>query len=207
MTVKDLEQQNNLLEKKLKKYKNTYFGPIYILSISIIYLIFQVLNVDNFSILFPNIQNSLTFTLMGSLILGTMLGVCKIEYNNAVRRIRKKIISNNEKIKKFQTKTSNTKTREKRIQNKPVDNKKIETEIEQIKKQETTKAVEKILQEKQQLIEPIEVNEKEKNNMQEKTFNDINSIQTLDDLDFIQTVDEIDISKIKEKVLQKRLEK
>lgn len=201
MTVKDLEQQNNLLEKKLKKYKNTYFGPIYILSISIIYLIFKVLNVDNFSILFPNVQNSLTFTLMGSLILGTMLGVCKIEYNNAVRRIRKKIISNNEKIKKFRTKTSNTKTREKRIQNKPVDNKKIEKEIEQIKKQETTKAVEKILQEKQQLIETIEVNEKE------KTFNDINSIQTLDDLDFIQTVDEIDISKIKEKVLQKRLEK
>ena len=201
MTVKDLEQQNNLLEKKLKKYKNTYFGPIYILSISIIYLIFQVLNVDNFSILFPNVQNSLTFTLMGSLILGTMLGVCKIEYNNAVKRIRKKIISNNEKIKKYQTKTSNTKTREKKIQNKPVDNKKIETEIEQIKKQETTKAVEKILQEEQQLIETIEVNEKEKN------FNDINSIQTLDDLDFIQTVDEIDISKIKEKVLQKRLEK
>ena len=127
--------------------------------------------------------------------------MCKIEYNNAVRRIRKKIISNNEKIKKFQTKTSNAKTREKKIQNKQVDNKKIETEIEQIKKQETTKSVEKILQEKQQLIETIEVNEKE------KTFNDINSIQTLDDLDFIQTVDEIDISKIKEKVLQKRLEK
>lgn len=207
MTVKQLEQQNNVLQKKLKKYKNTYFGPIYILSISIIYLICQIFNVDNFFRIFPNIQNSLTFTLMGSFVLGSMLGVCKIEYNNAVRRIRKKIISNNEKIKKFQTKTSNTKTREKKIQNKPVDNKKIETEIEQIKKQETTKAVEKILQEKQQLIEPIEVNEKEKNNMQEKTFNDINSIQTLDDLDFIQTVDEIDISKIKEKVLRKRLEK
>lgn len=207
MTVKQLEQQNNVLQKKLKKYKNTYFGPIYILSISIIYLICQIFNVDNFFRIFPNIQNSLTFTLMGSFVLGSMLGVCKIEYNNAVRRIRKKIISNNEKIKKFQTKTSNTKTREKNIQNKPVDNKKIETEIEQIKKQETTKAVEKILQEKQQLIEPIEVNEKEKNNMQEKTFNDINSIQTLDDLDFIQTVDEIDISKIKEKVLRKRLEK
>lgn len=207
MTVKDLEQQNNVLQKKLKKYKNTYFGPIYILSISIIYLICQIFNVDNFFRIFPNIQNSLTFTLMGSFVLGSMLGVCKIEYNNAVRRIRKKIISNNEKIKKFQTKTSNAKTREKKIQNKPVDNKKIETEIEQIKKQETTKSVEKILQEKQQLIEPIEVNEKEKNNMQEKTFNDINSIQTLDDLDFIQTVDEIDISKIKEKVLRKRLEK
>ena len=201
MTVKQLEQQNNVLQKKLKKYKNTYFGPIYILSISIIYLICQIFNVDNFFRIFPNIQNSLTFTLMGSFVLGSMLGVCKIEYNNAVRRIRKKIISNNEKIKKFQTKTSNTKTREKKIQNKPVGNKKIETEIEQIKKQETTKAVEKILQEKQQLIETIEVNEKE------KTFNDINSIQTLDDLDFIQTVDEIDISKIKEKVLQKRLEK
>lgn len=207
MTVKQLEQQNNVLQKKLKKYKNTYFGPIYILSISIIYLICQIFNVDNFFRIFPNIQNSLTFTLMGSFVLGSMLGVCKIEYNNAVRRIRKKIISNNEKIKKFQTKTSNTKTREKKIQNKPVDNKKIEIEIEQIKKQETTKSVEKILQEKQQLIEPIEVNEKEKNNMQEKTFNDINSIQTLDDLDFIQTVDEIDISKIKEKVLRKRLEK
>lgn len=207
MTVKQLEQQNNVLQKKLKKYKNTYFGPIYILSISIIYLICQIFNVDNFFRIFPNIQNSLTFTLMGSFVLGSMLGVCKIEYNNAVRRIRKKIISNNEKIKKFQTKTSNAKTREKKIQNKPVDNKKIETEIEQIKKQETTKSVEKILQEKQQLIEPIEVNEKEKNNMQEKTFNDINYIQTLDDLDFIQTVDEIDISKIKEKVLQKRLEK
>lgn len=207
MTVKQLEQQNNVLQKKLKKYKNTYFGPIYILSISIIYLICQIFNVDNFFRIFPNIQNSLTFTLMGSFVLGSMLGVCKIEYNNAVRRIRKKIISNNEKIKKFQTKTSNTKTREKKIQNKPVDNKKIETEIEQIKKQETTKAVEKILQEKQQLIETVEVNEKEKNNMQEKTFNDINSIQTLDDLDFIQTVDEIDISKIKEKVLRKRLEK
>lgn len=207
MTVKQLEQQNNVLQKKLKKYKHTYFGPIYILSISIIYLICQIFNVDNFFRIFPNIQNSLTFTLMGSFVLGSMLGVCKIEYNNAVRRIRKKIISNNEKIKKFQTKTSNTKTREKKIQNKPVDNKKIEIEIEQIKKQETTKSVEKILQEKQQLIEPIEVNEKEKNNMQEKTFNDINSIQTLDDLDFIQTVDEIDISKIKEKVLRKRLEK
>lgn len=207
MTVKQLEQQNNVLQKKLKKYKNTYFGPIYILSISIIYLICQIFNVDNFFRIFPNIQNSLTFTLMGSFVLGSMLGVCKIEYNNAVRKIRKKIISNNEKIKKFQTKTSNAKTREKKIQNKQVDNKKIETEIEQIKKQETTKSVEKILQEKQQLIEPIEVNEKEKNNMQEKTFNDINSIQTLDDLDFIQTVDEIDISKIKEKVLRKRLEK
>ena len=144
MTVKQLEQQNNVLQKKLKKYKHTYFGPIYILSISIIYLICQIFNVDNFFRIFPNIQNSLTFTLMGSFVLGSMLGVCKIEYNNAVRRIRKKIISNNEKIKKFQTETSNTKTREKKIQNKPVDNKKIEIEIEQIKKQETTKAVEKI---------------------------------------------------------------
>ena len=90
MTVKQLEQQNNVLQKKLKKYKNTYFGPIYILSISIIYLICQIFNVDNFFRIFPNIQNSLTFTLMGSFVLGSMLGVCKIEYNNAVRRIRKK---------------------------------------------------------------------------------------------------------------------
>jgi hypothetical protein len=190
MTAKQLEQQNNVLQKKLKKYKHTYFGPLYILSISIIYLICQIFNVDNFFRIFPNIQNSLTFTLMGSFVLGMMLGVCKIEYNNSVRKIRKEIIQNKEKIRIAQKKQSNVKVYEKKIQNKPTNNKRIEAEIEQIKKQETIKSVEKILQEKQKTVEPIEVNE-----------------NTFDDIDFIQTVDEIDISKIKEKVLQKRLEK
>ena len=119
-----------------------------------------------------------------------MLGVCKIEYNNSVRKIRKEIIQNKEKIRIAQKKQSNVKVYEKKIQNKPTNNKIIEAEIEQIKKQETIKSVEKILQEKQKTVEPIEVNE-----------------NTFDDIDFIQTVDEIDISKIKEKVLQKRLEK
>ena len=190
MTAKQLEQQNNVLQKKLKKYKHTYFGPLYILSISIIYLICQIFNVDNFFRIFPNIQNSLTFTLMGSFVLGMMLGVCKIEYNNSVRKIRKEIIQNKEKIRIAQKKQSNVKVYEKKIQNKPTNNKIIEAEIEQIKKQETIKSVEKILQEKQKTVEPIEVNE-----------------NTFDDIDFIQTVDEIDISKIKEKVLRKRLEK
>ena len=182
--LEKLEKQNKELKTKLNKYQHTYFGPLYLLSVVIIYFICQLFNVDGKYYLITNINNSTTFTIMGAFILGTMLGTCKLEYMRSTYKIKKKIKTNNEKIRKMKEPTKNKNIVKSYIKNsnnntKKTNKKITDFELEKKYLEIIIKSVEEIMQKDKQILE----------NTGEEDF--------MLDLSNIKLLEPIDIEKIK----------
>lgn len=184
--LEKLKKRNKVLSRKLKKYKHPHFGLIFLFSNVIVYFLCQALNLDNilYSQLIVGIDNSITCTSIGAVILGSILGTCKLEYMKSVRKIDKEMKKNSSKISKLAEQEINFKEKRK----KPPENKQqpiiqqeqVHDELEKIKLEIIKRSVLEIMQE-QATSQEIE-----------------------EDTDFITL---IDLDKIREEVKQKRLEK
>lgn len=178
-----LKKRNKVLSRKLKKYKHSHFGLIFLFFIGIIYFLCQTLNLDSilYSQLIIGIDNSIVCTSIGAVIIGSLLGTCKLEYMKSVRKINQEMEKNSSKISKLTQQEINSKGKT-TLENKQKTNiqqKTVNNELEKIKL-EIIKSVLQITKE-QSIPQGIE-----------------------DDVDFIKP---LDLEEIKKLVKQKRLEK
>lgn len=183
--LEKLEKRNKILSKKRKKYKHSHFGLYFLFCIAVVYFLCQTFNVDStqYSQLIEGIENSITCTSLGAIIIGSTLGTCKLEYWKAVRKIDKEMKKNSFKISKLTKQKTNSKEKGKEPKEnnqKPIMCEEIvDYELEKIKL-EISKSILEMIQE-QSIPQEIE-----------------------EDTDFVTL---IDLDKIREKVKQKRLEK
>ena len=160
--------------------------PLYLSALMIIYSICLIFDIDNvkYAHFFTNVSNSIVFTTMAASIIGAMLGTCKLEYMKSVRKIKKEIENNCQKINYLKTKdkfiqensvSQNIDYRHSKL-NKDTE-KKVDLELKRIKLEVIKTSVEEILETNNQIFEEIEN---------------------------IQLIEPIDIKKIRENVLIKR---
>lgn len=156
--IKKIYNQNKELEKKLNKYKHSYFSALFLLSISLSYFICQIFHLDDsiYIRLFPEISNSFTFTMMSAIISGSILGTCKLEYIKAAKKIENQLEKNKRKIEILKTKQP--------LKKKQINSKKFEQDLSEIKKNIELSVEEIIskketnkLEEEYQLIEQIDM--------------------------------------------------
>lgn len=102
-TIKQLQEQNKKLEQKLHKYENTIFFPFFLVSLFIIYVLCILVGIDDviYTSFSSKIPNSIICTIMGGIITGSMIGMCKLEYKKAINKIKKQIEKNKIKIKNY----------------------------------------------------------------------------------------------------------
>lgn len=102
--TKSLQKKNENLQKKLKKYQQVKLWPFFLLIMIMIYTICKALHLDYpmYTPIIREIPNSIICTIMGGMISGTMLVMCKLEYRRAIKEIKKQLQHNNQRIKEYQ---------------------------------------------------------------------------------------------------------
>lgn len=200
--IKKLEKENQNLQKKLNKYQHSYFGPIYIVSLAIIYFVCQIFNVDQAYPFFKSISNSFVFTIAGGIITGSILGTCKLEYMSSVHKIKRLLSNNRKKIGLLKQSSDYSKTNDKNNLFGAYDNEQKQENTSELKQSVLRKIDESKINHE---LEKIRLNIIKESVLEIMRENNIQQEYQEEQFLDIQLIHSINIEEIKEKVHQKRL--